>query len=506
MAPADRSAHYASPCFWFEVERPVVGRVFVAHRGRRRVLATKLADPPEEPALSVEGFVDYMRRKFGVSVEQDRGPTSPWPFNEVREPFQATDLVDLSTLTDRQREVMEATAHIPSGQYRTYGQIAGEMVPPSSARAVGQAMKRNPAPLIIPCHRVVAKGELGGWDYGPDLKRELLAHEGVHLPKIGARRTRRHALATTTASSVRRPSLAARIRGGEAEHTEFKPHAGLRTGKIALLGIDAAWTYKNPSGVSLLTLDERGDWRCAALAPSYGAFLDLAAGTPVDWESPPTGGSVEAGELLSAARALGADSVEVVAIDMPLSLLPITGRRPADTAVSRAFSARGAPADTPSAERPGPLSDSLRADFAAHNYPLATKIPAASPQLAGLTSPVLIEVYPHVSLLDLTNADYRLRYKVKKSLKYWPDADFDERIGLLLAELAFILECLRQHLRGIELELPVAAEVPTFEALKRYEDAIDSLVCAWSALCYWRGEADAYGDETGAIWVPRTAA
>ena len=96
----------------------------------------------------------------------------------------------------------------------------------------------------------------------------------------------------------------------------------------ALLGIDAAWTYKNPSGVSLLTLDERGEWRCVALAPSYDSFLDLAAGTPVDWESRPTGGSVEVGELLSAAQALGADSVvEVVAIDMPLSLLPITGRR-----------------------------------------------------------------------------------------------------------------------------------------------------------------------------------
>lgn len=273
----------------------------------------------------------------------------------------------------------------------------------------------------------------------------------------------------------------------------------------ALLGIDAAWTYKNPSGVSLLTLGERGEWRCAALAPSYDSFLDLAAGTPVDWESRPTGGSVEVGELLSAAQALGADSVEVVAIDMPLSLLPITGRRTADRAVSRAFGARGASTHSPSAARPGSLSDSLRADFAVYNYPLATKTPRPRPQPTGLAHRALIEVYPHASLLDLTGADYRLPYKVDKRRKYWPDADTDERKRLLISEFAFILESLRKHLHGIELELRVAADAPTFVALKRYEDAIDSLVCAWSALCYWRGEADAYGDETGAIWVPRTA-
>lgn len=274
----------------------------------------------------------------------------------------------------------------------------------------------------------------------------------------------------------------------------------------ALLGIDAAWTYKNPSGVSLLIRDGRDEWRCAALAPSYDSFLDLAAGTPVDWESRPTGGSVEAGELLSAARALGAASVEVVAIDMPLSLLPITGRRVADRAVSRAFGARGASTHSPSSARPGSLSDSLRADFAVHNYPLATKTPRSTPQPTELAHRALIEVYPHASLLDLAEADYRLRYKVDKRRKYWPDVGTDERKRLLISEFAFILESLRKHLHGIELELPVAADAPTFVALKRYEDAIDSLVCAWSALCYWRGEADAYGDETGAIWVPRTAA
>ena len=108
---------------WFVTKRPVVGRVFVAHRNGL-VLATKLADPPEEEALSAEDFVDYMRREFGVVVEQDQDPASLWPFNEAREPFQAADLVDLRRLTDFQRRVMVATACIPPGDLRTYGEVA----------------------------------------------------------------------------------------------------------------------------------------------------------------------------------------------------------------------------------------------------------------------------------------------------------------------------------------------------------------------------------------------
>ena len=179
----------------------------------------------------------------------------------------------------------------------------------------------------------------------------------------------------------------------------------------ALLGIDAAWTLQKPSGVSLLSGDERNGWYCVGLAPSYQAFVDLAAGTPVDWGARPIGGSVDVERLLAAARELAANSVEVVAIDMPLSALPITGRRAADDCISRRFGGRGASAHSPSAERPGPLSDVLRADLAAHGFPLAT---AGGPS----RTPALIEVYPHVSLLDLTGADYRLPYKAGKSNKY----------------------------------------------------------------------------------------
>ena len=79
--------------------------------------------------------------------------------------------------TDFQRRVWQRLFTIFYGQTKTYGEIA-RMVGCKSARAVGQAIGRNPIALIIPCHRVVgAKGTLGGYAYGLDRKKELLKLE-----------------------------------------------------------------------------------------------------------------------------------------------------------------------------------------------------------------------------------------------------------------------------------------------------------------------------------------
>ncbi len=265
----------------------------------------------------------------------------------------------------------------------------------------------------------------------------------------------------------------------------------------SVLGIDAAWTVTEPSGVSLLVADEAGVWRCAAVAPSYDSFLALAAGTPVDWGLRPMPGRSDPAKLLAAARTLDPAPVAVVAVDMPLATVPITGRRAADQAVSRYFGARGASTHSPSARRPGPLADSLRACFGASGYPLATVTDG------GPRWPALIEVYPHASLLALTGAAYRIPYKVQRSARYHPGASVRERIQRVHSELASILDRLREHVDAIELPLPPVGEVPSLRMLKRYEDALDGLVCAWSALRYLRGEADAFGDDTAAIWVPR---
>lgn len=82
------------------------------------------------------------------------------------------------------RRVYEATREIPAGQTRTYGELSNALGRPAAARAVGQALARNPIPLIIPCHRVLAAGgRPGGFSAhgGRATKATLLAIEGASL-------------------------------------------------------------------------------------------------------------------------------------------------------------------------------------------------------------------------------------------------------------------------------------------------------------------------------------
>lgn len=82
--------------------------------------------------------------------------------------------------TDFQRKVWRALAAIPAGQVKTYGQLAAELG--TSPRALGGACGRNPIPVIVPCHRVLAAdGGLGGYSGmdGTDTKRFLLTLEGA---------------------------------------------------------------------------------------------------------------------------------------------------------------------------------------------------------------------------------------------------------------------------------------------------------------------------------------
>lgn len=97
--------------------------------------------------------------------------------------------VDLepAALSDLQRTVlMTVRAEVPFGETVTYGEVAEMIGRPRAARAVGTAMARNPVPLVIPCHRVVAANGIGGYGGGREgiaLKRELLDREGRARPR-----------------------------------------------------------------------------------------------------------------------------------------------------------------------------------------------------------------------------------------------------------------------------------------------------------------------------------
>ena len=90
--------------------------------------------------------------------------------------------VDLSRSTDFQQQVLRAASRVPRGGLATYAEIARHIGKPRASRAVGQALARNPVPIVIPCHRVVAAdGALTGYSGrgGIRTKAQLLVLEGV---------------------------------------------------------------------------------------------------------------------------------------------------------------------------------------------------------------------------------------------------------------------------------------------------------------------------------------
>lgn len=83
--------------------------------------------------------------------------------------------------TDFQRRLWSALCDVPAGSTSTYGQLAHLLQ--SGAQAVGQACRRNPVPIVAPCHRIISQSGLGGYDGATggeklQIKQALLAHEG----------------------------------------------------------------------------------------------------------------------------------------------------------------------------------------------------------------------------------------------------------------------------------------------------------------------------------------
>jgi predicted RNase H-like nuclease len=266
-----------------------------------------------------------------------------------------------------------------------------------------------------------------------------------------------------------------------------------------VLGIDAAWTAHQPSGVALV--QQRGDaWSCVALAPSYQSFINLAHGTPVDWAARPQGSRPEIDALLDAAERLGGRPVDLIAFDMPLSTKPIAKRRAADREVSRLFGNRGCAVHSPTSLRPGAIADRIRQELQSRGYPLHTATDCPGPR-------GVIEVYPHVALLALLQRDYRVPYKVSRSLRYWKAEQLpvSERIRRLLVEFRQIRAALNQHIGVIALPLPEPEQVSALAALKPLEDSLDALVCAWVGMEHRQGRTRGLGDSIAAIWCPEQA-
>ncbi len=100
-------------------------------------------------------------------------------YNFYKKPNRKYNLtyLDFSILTEFQKKTYFALFNIPFGKTVTYKELAILIGNPSAARAIGNAMKKNPFPIIIPCHRVLAKNHIGGFSSGINLKKKLIEKE-----------------------------------------------------------------------------------------------------------------------------------------------------------------------------------------------------------------------------------------------------------------------------------------------------------------------------------------
>ena len=107
-------------------------------------------------------------------------------FEGHRRAFDLT--VDWSLTSGFRRQVLEATARIPTGSVTTYGALAKGVGKPTAARAVGNAVGSNPVAIVVPCHRVVpASGGVGNYGGGPERKEFLLELEHADTSIAGHR-------------------------------------------------------------------------------------------------------------------------------------------------------------------------------------------------------------------------------------------------------------------------------------------------------------------------------
>lgn len=153
-----------------------LGRLLVGAT-RRGISAVYLGkdDPPLETALRKE----YPR----AEIRRDRTGMQHWVgkiLDHLRGHEPNLDLPTDVQATAFQRRVWEELRKIPYGTTKTYSQVARAIGRPSAIRAVARACATNPVSVVVPCHRVVREdGNLAGYRWGLERKRELLEHESA---------------------------------------------------------------------------------------------------------------------------------------------------------------------------------------------------------------------------------------------------------------------------------------------------------------------------------------
>jgi len=170
--------------FFFKVFASTIGKIGVVWvvRQNKNPLLKRIYLPP------VSGDV-YNKILHNFPNAQEK-KIAPFPnlIDEIRslskgnDIFVSSKILDFSEYTSFERCVLTHTRAIPYGQVRTYSELASDAHTPRASRAVGNVMRKNPFPLVIPCHRVVNTGGfIGEFQAGKTLKWRLLEREGLRI-------------------------------------------------------------------------------------------------------------------------------------------------------------------------------------------------------------------------------------------------------------------------------------------------------------------------------------
>ena len=185
--PRPRQAPAAHVAAWTAtVDSPVGPLVLAAtEEGLCEVAFARSRPPDEVRALLAERGLDLQPGEetlppaAAVTLERASAQLAEY-FAGRRDRFDLP--LDFRGVTPFTRSVLEATAGVGFGRLETYRGIAGRIGKPGATRAVGNALGRNPLPVVVPCHRIVRSGGgIGGYTGGLEIKERLLAIEGVAL-------------------------------------------------------------------------------------------------------------------------------------------------------------------------------------------------------------------------------------------------------------------------------------------------------------------------------------
>jgi methylated-DNA-[protein]-cysteine S-methyltransferase len=141
------------------VQLPEAGEMETRERMLQRFPAAAETPPPPKVRLAIDGIVALLQGE-------------PSDLSAIA--------LDMEGVASFHRRVYEAARTIPPGKTLAYGDVAARLGTAGAARAVGQALGRNPFPIVVPCHRVLAaRGKIGGFSAhgGTETKRRMLAIE-----------------------------------------------------------------------------------------------------------------------------------------------------------------------------------------------------------------------------------------------------------------------------------------------------------------------------------------